>query len=64
MSFYRNIKNRKLYKMISDLVINATNSADNKLMVLYKDKQGHRYVSDRDEFYQKFEKTTLNKFEN
>lgn len=62
MALYRNIKNQKLYKVISDLVIDATNGAEERLMVLYKDKDGRRYVREREEFAVKFEKTSVDKF--
>ena len=62
MPLYRNISNQKLYKVISDLVIDATNGAEERLMVLYKDSNGHRYVRERIEFYKKFEKSIVEKF--
>lgn len=35
----------------------------NGLMVLYKDKQGKKYVRERTEFYQKFSLANLRSFE-
>lgn len=52
----------KLYKVVSDLVVDKTEGADNRLMVLYKDKAGNRKVISRAEFEVKFEKTALLKY--
>lgn len=52
---YRNIKNQKLYKLISSTVVNTTNSHDGTLMVLYKDAGGKKFVREREEFFKKFE---------
>lgn len=56
MEFYRNIKNRKKYRVIDNLVVDATNGRNNDLMVLYKDEAGRKYVRERKEFYEKFDK--------
>jgi len=54
MPYYRNNSNYKVYKFIDDLVIDATNGQDNKLMVLYKCvDRGTKYVCERNEFHQK-----------
>lgn len=58
---YANIKTNKLHKVICDLVVDTTNGAEERLMVLYKDKQGKKYVCERNEFFEKFNKTDLNK---
>lgn len=61
--FYRNNKTLKVYKLIDDLVIDTTSGAEERLMVLYKDKQGKKYVRERTEFYQKFSPANLRAFE-
>lgn len=58
---YRNLKNRKPYKVIETLLVNMTNDSNDKYMVLYKDEKGKKFVRERTEFYAKFEKTNLNK---
>lgn len=49
-----NIKNQKRYKVINTTVIDATNEAQERLMVLYKDGRGIKYVRERNEFLEKF----------
>ena len=43
------------YYVVSDSVINATNSNDGQMMVLYKNQNGKLFVRETNEFRQKFE---------
>jgi hypothetical protein len=63
-TFYRNIKNRKLYKIIDSNVTNATNGTEycNQRMILYKDEFGHKYVREAEEFLIKFDETDKTKW--
>ena len=56
--FYRNKSNRKVYKMLSPFVTDATNDRQARVVVLYKDVDGIKYVRDKEEFYEKFEELT------
>lgn len=62
MPLYRNISNQKLYKIINDIVIDTTNGQGDKLMVLYKNKEGKKFVREREEFYQRFQRTNIESF--
>ena len=56
---YRNKKNKKLYKVLKNNVINATNANDDDIMVLYivvDDKRDLQFVREINEFCLKFEK--------
>ena len=58
---YRNKKNKKLYKVLNNNVINATNANDNDTMVLYivlDDKRNLQFVREINEFCLKFEKSS------
>lgn len=50
---FKNNKNQETYTMISDNIINATNSSDGQLMVLYS-KHGKFFVREKQEFFEKF----------
>ena len=54
---FRNIKNQNIYELIRDDVINATNSNDGQVMVLYKSEKypDKIFVREKSEFYIKFE---------
>ncbi len=56
---YRNKKNKKLYRVLNNNVINATNANNNDIMVLYvvvEDKRNLQFVREINEFSIKFEK--------
>lgn len=53
--YARNKKNLKLYKVL-DEVTNSTNENDGQVMVLYQDLKGKKYVREKSEFLEKFEK--------
>lgn len=56
---YRNKKNKKLYKVLKNNIINATNANDDDIMVLYivvDDKRDLQFVREINEFCLKFEK--------
>lgn len=56
---YRNKKNKKLYRVLNNNVINATNANSNDIMVLYvvvEDKRNLQFVREINEFSIKFEK--------
>lgn len=54
---YRNKKNGYLYR-VYDSVVDATNSTEGRIMILYGplDSDKPLFVRDRDEFREKFEK--------
>jgi len=54
---YRNKKNGKIYIREKN-VINATNSNDGEVMVLYRPEEDYEnwYVREINEFYEKFDK--------
>jgi hydrogenase maturation factor HypE len=49
-----NIKNNKVYEIINEFVINATNCSTNQIMVLYKDSDNNLFVREVNEFKEKF----------
>jgi len=49
-----NDKNKKVYIVLNNHVIDCTNSANDKPMVLYRDLDGTMYVREYAEFYVKF----------
>ena len=46
---------------MDDAVIDKTDNRD-CLVVLYKNEDGRKYVRERKEFYEKFERTNMNSF--
>ena len=47
------------YYLLSEDIINATNSNDGQLMCLYMNEDGDLFVRETKEFYIKFEKDNL-----
>jgi hypothetical protein len=54
--YYRNISNQKKYKLLNGQVVNSTNSQQGQIMCLYIDEKGRKYVREREEFFEKFQK--------
>lgn len=56
---WRNKKNQEMYVLLSKSVINATNSANNEVMYLYRKASDHKteqlFVRLEQEFLEKFE---------
>ena len=59
MNVWRNKKTKNLYEILNDSVYNATNGCEEIPHVLYRNADGNTYVREREEFYEKFEKTEL-----
>ena len=58
---YKHKKSGRIYEVVSEKIINATNNVDGQMMVMYigekKDGSGKGvFVREADEFYEKFEK--------
>ena len=53
---YINKQNKKRYKLLSNAVVNSTNSEQGQIMCLYTDEDGKEYVRERNEFFEKFQK--------
>ena len=51
---YRNKKTGNVYEVIGN-AINATNTNDGQIMVMYKNDSGEIFVREKKEFYEKFE---------
>jgi hypothetical protein len=56
MGMYQNNKNGKLYKVLSETVINTTNDLDGQVMVLYQSVDGTMFIREWAEFHGKFSK--------
>lgn len=59
---WQNNKNKHFYEVLDLRVLDATNSTSYdvlKIMVLYKDMNGDKYVREATEFYEKFTKTNI-----
>lgn len=59
---WQNNNNKKFYEVLDEYILDATNSKPYdvlKLMVLYQDPKGNKYVRESKEFYQKFTKTNI-----
>jgi len=56
---YRNKKTGKIYFLINNRIINATNANDGQIMVLYKNENGDLFVRERKEFLIKFEEEKM-----
>lgn len=55
MEHYRHNKTGNMYTMISE-AIDATNSRDGQVVVIYQNKKGEFFVREKSEFLQKFTK--------
>ena len=47
-------KTGKIYVLLNEHIINATNKDDGAIMVLYRDAVGNIYTRERKEFWEKF----------
>jgi len=61
MDLYKHKKSGRTYEVVSENIINATNSQDGQIMIMYigdkKDDSGKgAFVREASEFYEKFEK--------
>jgi len=53
---YKNLKNGEIYDTKNKVAINATNTQDGQIMILYQDKNETLFVREISEFLEKFEK--------
>lgn len=53
---YKHKKTGNVYTLLMDGLIECTNGREDKTYVLYKNVLGKRFVRERDEFMEKFEK--------
>ena len=51
----KNLKTGEIYEMITE-VINATNAQGGQIMVFYRNDGGQKFVREKVEFWEKFEK--------